>query len=99
MSILPAGYIPQLKETSASSSGSLGFIRMVYQNGRLSPTNWLIQSDHLLIADYDDTAFGAGTLTCTFLESRSIIVENLAEAYYYQTNKKIFLVLCNNVFR
>ena len=30
---------------------------------RLSPTKWSIQSDHLSIADYDDTAFGAGTLT------------------------------------
>ena len=44
---------------------------------RLSPTNWPIQSEHLSIADYDDTAFGAGTLTCTFLESRSMTVENL----------------------
>ena len=33
--------------------------------------DWPIQSDHL-IADYDDTAFRAGTLTCTFLESRSM---------------------------
>jgi hypothetical protein len=31
----------------------------------------------MLIADYDDTAFRAGTLTCTFLESRSMAVENL----------------------
>jgi predicted protein tyrosine phosphatase len=30
-----------------------------------------IQSDHLLIAVCDDTAFGAGTLLSTFLESRS----------------------------
>jgi hypothetical protein len=44
---------------------------------RLSPTNWPIQSDHLSIADYDDTAFRAGTLTCTFLESRSMTVEHL----------------------
>jgi hypothetical protein len=42
---------------------------------RLSPTNWPIQSDHLLIADYDN--FWAGTLTCTFLESRSMTVDNL----------------------
>ena len=45
---------------------------------RLSPTNWPIQSDHLSIADYDDSAFGTGTLTCTFLESRSMTVENLS---------------------
>ena len=42
---------------------------------RLSPTNWPIQSDYLSITDYDDTAFGVGTLTCTFLESRSMTVE------------------------
>ena len=35
-----------------------------------------IQSDHLSIPDYDDTAFEAGTLTRTFLESRSMNVEN-----------------------
>ena len=40
----------------------------------LFPTNW---SDHLSIPDYDDTAFGAGKLPCTFLESRSMTVENL----------------------
>jgi hypothetical protein len=32
---------------------------------------------HLSIADYDDNAFEAGTLACTFLESRSMTVENL----------------------
>ncbi len=46
---------------------------------RLSPTNWPIQS----IADYDDTAFGAETLTCTFLESRFMTVENL---FIYSTS-------------
>ena len=33
---------------------------------------------HLSIADYDDTAFEAGTLARTFLESRSMTVENLS---------------------
>ena len=32
-----------------------------------------------MIADYDDTAFGAGTLTCTFLENRPMTVENLIQ--------------------
>ena len=31
------------------------------------------------MADYDDTAFGAGTLTCTFLENRPMTVENLIQ--------------------
>ena len=44
---------------------------------RLSPTNWPIQSDHLSLADYDDTAFGSGTLTCSFLERRSMTVEKI----------------------
>ena len=35
---------------------------------RLSPTKWPIQSDHLLIADSDDTAFGTGTLTSETLQ-------------------------------
>ena len=58
MSTLPAGYIPQRKVTSASSSGSLGFIvcvkccRMVdsVPRWRLS-LSWPLQSDHLLITD------------------------------------------------
>ena len=40
---------------------------------RLSPTNW--PADHMKIADYNDIASGAGTLT--ILESRSLTVENL----------------------
>ena len=91
MSILPAGYNPQRKASSASSSGALGFTRfhcvwsvvgwlIVCQDGfpprwRLSPTNWPIQSDHLLIADYDDTAFEAGTLTCTFLMFGTALIQ------------------------
>ena len=75
MSTLRAGYIPQRKVTSASSSGSLGFImnfhcvcvkccRMVDSVPRWQLSlSRPIQSDHLLIADYDDTVFGAGTLT------------------------------------
>ena len=56
--------------------------RMVYS----LPRWWLslsgpIQSDHLSIAVCDDTAFGAGTLLSTFLESRSWL-ENY---YYYYT--------------
>ena len=78
MSTLRAGYIPQHKLTSASSSGSLGFImcvkccRMVDSVPRwgLSLSS-PIQSDHLLIAVCDDTAFGAETLLSTFLGSRS----------------------------
>ena len=69
MSTLHAGYIPQHKVTSASSSGSLGFIVCVkccrvvdsvprWQLSLSGP----IQSDYL-IADCDDTAFGEGTLT------------------------------------
>ena len=49
----------------------------------LSPTIWPIQSDHLLIADYDDTALGLGTFTCTFLKSRSMTVENLFILFYF----------------
>ena len=46
----------------------------MYQDG-----DYLQLIDHYnhTITDYDDTAFGAGTLTCTFLESRSMTVENL----------------------
>ena len=59
MSILPAGYIPQSKVTSASTStGSLGFIvcvkccRMVDSVPRWQLSlSWPIQLDHLLIAD------------------------------------------------
>jgi hypothetical protein len=70
MSTLPARYIPQQKATWASSSGSLGFIvcvkccRMVDSVPRWGLSlSWPIQSDHLSIADCDDTTFGAGTLT------------------------------------
>ena len=39
-------------------------------------SDWLwTYCDHLSIADYDHTTFRAGTLTCTFLESRSMTVE------------------------
>ena len=58
MSTLHAGYIPQHKVTSESSSGSLGFIvcvkccRMVDSVPRWCLSlSWPIQSDHLLIAD------------------------------------------------
>ena len=58
MSTLPAGYIPQHKVTSVSSSGSLGFIvcvkccRMVDSVPRWQLSlSWPIQSDHLSIAD------------------------------------------------
>ena len=58
MSTLPAGYIPQIKVTSASLIGSLGFIvcvkccRMVDSVPRWGLSlSWPIQSDHLLIAD------------------------------------------------
>ena len=55
---LSAGYIPQRKVTSESSSGSLGFIVCVkccrmadsVPRWRLS-LSWPIQSDHLLIAN------------------------------------------------
>jgi hypothetical protein len=52
-----------------------------------------IQSDHLSIAECDDTAFGAGTLVSTFLESRSWL-----ENYYYyyetiETHARAFLTL------
>jgi hypothetical protein len=57
MSNLPAGYILQCKVTSASSSGSLGFIvcvkccRMVDSVPRwLLSLSWPKQSDHLTIA-------------------------------------------------
>ena len=59
MATLPAGYIPQRKVPSASSSGSLGFIvcvkccRMVDSVPRWGLSlSWPIQSDHLLIADW-----------------------------------------------
>ena len=59
MSTLPAGYISKHKVTSASSSGSLGFIvcvkcwRMVDSLPRWQlALSWPIQSDHLLIADW-----------------------------------------------
>jgi hypothetical protein len=32
----------------------------------------MVDIDHSLIADYDNTAFGAGTLRYTLLESRSM---------------------------
>ena len=73
----------QRKVTLASSSGSLGLIvcegwLIVYQDG-----DYLyLQSDHLLIADYDDTALRAGTLTCTFLGSRSIYYQSYMGGFH-----------------
>jgi hypothetical protein len=64
MSTLPAGYIPQCKVKSASSSGSLGFIvcekccRKVDSVPRWGLSlSWPIQLDHLLIADCDSTCY------------------------------------------
>ena len=53
MSTLPAGYIPQRKVTSASSSGSLGFIVCVW-----SVVGWLIvyqDGDYLYPGQYSQT--------------------------------------------
>ena len=70
MSTLPAGCILQLKVISVSSSGPLGFIVCMKCCGMVdSVQRWQlslsepIKSDHLLIADCDDTAFEAETLT------------------------------------
>ena len=81
MSILSAGYIPHRKVTSASSSGSLGFIvcvkccRMVDSVPRwLLSLSWPTQSDHLSITDRMIPPSGrehSHGKTSTFLESRS----------------------------
>jgi hypothetical protein len=64
MSTLPAGYIPERERKVTSASSSVKCCRMVdsVPRWRLS-LSWPIQSDHLSIADCDDTTFGAGTLT------------------------------------
>ena len=52
-----------------------------------------IQSDHLLIAVCDDTAFGAGKILSTFLESRSWIwkIIIIAELWIHLLCKCLFV--------
>ena len=55
----------------------------MYQDGDYLQLVRRYSQDHLLIADYNDTAFGVGTFTCTFLKSGSMTVENLFILFYF----------------
>ena len=92
MSTLPAGYIPQHKVTSASSSGSLGFIvcvkccRMVDSVPRWQLSlSWPIQSDHLSIADRMIPPLGWEHSHCKtqYIPGKQVLVRSWLENYYY----------------
>ena len=100
MSTLPAGYIPQRKVTSASSSGSLGFIvcvkccRMVDSVPRwwLS-LSWPIQSDHRSITDRMIPPLGweHSHGKTQYIPGKQVLVWKI----YYKSNQDSHLTLFN----